>query len=34
MWFGCLYEYLKVSSRVSQIVMCVNGEHGLKKNDL
>jgi GTP-binding protein EngB required for normal cell division len=34
MWFGCLYEYLKVSSRASQIVMCVNGEHGLKPNDV
>ncbi len=34
MWFGCIYEYLKVSSRVCQIIMCVNGEHGLKKNDI
>ena len=25
MWFGCLYEYLKVSSRACQVVMCVNG---------
>lgn len=34
MWFGCLYEYFKVSSRACQIVLCVNGEHGLKRNDL
>jgi len=34
MWFGCLYEYLKVSSRACQVVMCVNSEHGLKRNDL
>jgi GTP-binding protein EngB required for normal cell division len=34
MWFGCLFEYLKVSSRACQIIMCVNGEHGLKRNDI
>jgi GTP-binding protein EngB required for normal cell division len=33
MWFGLAEEYMKVSSRLSQIFICINFEHGLKAND-
>lgn len=33
MWFGLTEDYLKISSRVSQIFLCINFEHGLKEND-
>ena len=34
MWFGSTYEYLKVSSRVSQIVLCASCFLGLMPNDI
>lgn len=34
MWAGLTEEYLKVSSRLSQIFICINFEHGLKQNDI
>jgi GTP-binding protein EngB required for normal cell division len=34
MWAGLTEEYLKVSSRLSQIFVCINFEHGLKQNDI
>ena len=33
MWFGLTEEYMKISSRLSQIFVCINFEHGLKEND-
>jgi GTP-binding protein EngB required for normal cell division len=34
LWFGLTEEYMKVSSRLSQIFVCINIEHGLKNNDI
>lgn len=34
LWFGLTEEYMKVSSRLSQIFVCINLEHGLKSNDI
>ena len=34
MWFGLTEEYMKISSRLSQIFVCINLEHGLKPNDM
>lgn len=34
LWFGLTDEYMKVSSRLSQIFLCVNFEHGLKDSDM
>lgn len=34
MWFGSVYEYLKVSSRVSKIFICVSTLLGLMPNDI
>lgn len=34
MWFGLTDEYMKISSRLSQIFLCVNFEHGLKESDI
>lgn len=33
-WFGMISEYLKVSSRVAQIFLCINFEHGVKPADI
>jgi GTP-binding protein EngB required for normal cell division len=33
MWFGLTEEYIKISSRLSQIFLLVNLEHGLKEID-
>lgn len=34
LWFGLTDEYMKISSRLSQIFLCINFEHGLKDNDI
>ena len=34
MWMGLADEYLKISSRLSQIFLCVHFEHGLKSTDV
>lgn len=34
MWFGLTEEYMKISSRLSQIFLIVNFEHGLKNMDI
>ena len=34
LWFGLTDEYMKISSRLSQIFLCVNFEHGLKDSDI
>lgn len=34
LWFGLTDEYMKISSRLSQIFVCVNFEHGLKEADV
>ena len=34
MWFGLTEEYLKVSSRVSQVFLCLNFQHGVKQTDI
>ena len=33
MWFGLTEEYMKISSRLSQIFLLVNFEHGFKEID-
>lgn len=34
MWFGLTDEYMKISSRLSQIFVCINFEHGVKESDI
>lgn len=34
MWAGLTDEYLKISSRLSQIFLCLNFKHGLKQSDV
>ena len=34
MWFGLTEEYMKISSRLSQVFLCINIEHGVKTSDL
>lgn len=34
MWAGLVDEYLKISSRLSQIFLCINFEHGIKQSDV
>ena len=34
MWFSTTEEYIKISSRLSQIFLCINFEHGLKQTDI
>jgi GTP-binding protein len=33
-WAGLIDEYLKISSRLSQIFLCINFEHGIKSSDI
>jgi GTP-binding protein len=34
MWAGLTDEYLKISSRVCEIFLCLNFEHGVKPTDI
>lgn len=34
LWFGLVESYIKISSRISQIFVCINFEHGLQKTDI
>lgn len=34
MWAGLIDEYLKISSRLCLIFMCINFEHGVKPADI
>lgn len=34
MWAGLIDQYLKISSRLSQIFVCINFEHGVKPADI
>ena len=34
LWFGLVESYIKISSRISQIFVCINFEHGLQKADI
>lgn len=34
MWAGLIDEYLKISSRLCQIFICINFEHGVKSSDI
>lgn len=34
LWFGLVETYIKISSRISQIFLCINFEHGLKSTDI